>query len=389
MRIDQTFMLLLVGLLGCVEPYDFQVSETVEILAIEAEFSNELVQHQVKLSISRALDEDQITPLSGAMVWIMEDEVGQINFVESEGGLYETENPVAGKIGSSYVLNIRLEDGTTYQSTTEVLTNPVEIDSVYGKYLALPSQEDDAIIEGIQFFVDTHDLTSEASYFRYEYVEDYQVKVPYPSRYEWDFETESFDLREIPIGTCYAHGESLGLIIATTNGLSENRLNEFPIRMVERSDAQLNQRYSIILKQYALSPGAYQYYKNLKENNESAGSFFDKQKGTIAGNIAQIGNTASPVLGFFEVAGVSSDTSFFISSEFGEQGFRPDKFYGGSCNPDVESDTVNISDLNNTLMETYNIVDIPIMSPNSAILFTRPCSDCRVYADINKPEYWD
>ncbi|MEP3387294.1 MAG: DUF4249 domain-containing protein [Reichenbachiella sp.] len=381
-------IILLLALIGCVEPYDFGVTETVEVMVIDAQLTNEQKAHRVELSLSRAIDSESPSKVAGAEVRFIEDGNTEINLIETEAGVYETASTISGKSGSSYVLSITLANGTTYQSTPQVLAAPVAIDSVYGKYLELPSEENGEVLKGMQFFIDTHDETSEVSYFRYEYLEDFEIKVPYPSGIEWYPSTQTYGPRAEDIGTCYGNGQNQSLIIASTSGLSENRLSEFPIQMVSVDDPQLEHRYALTVRQYMLSASAYQYYKNLLENNESSGSFFDKQKGTIAGNIFNQNNPAEPVLGFFEVAGVSSVTDFFISSDFRSQGFISN-YDLRNCNPQTAVDTVQINTLNNELMSAYNIVEFPVTVPNGAIIVLVPCSDCRIYADNKKPDYWD
>lgn len=378
----------MLAFIGCVEPYDFGVTETVEVMVIDAQLTNEQKAHRVELSLSRAIDSESPSKVAGAEVRFIEDGNTEINLIETEAGVYETASTISGKSGSSYVLSITLANGTTYQSTPQVLAAPVAIDSVYGKYLELPSEENGEVLKGMQFFIDTHDETSEVSYFRYEYLEDFEIKVPYPSGIEWYPSTQTYGPRVEDIGTCYGNGQNQSLIIASTSGLSENRLSEFPIQMVSVDDPQLEHRYALTVRQYMLSASAYQYYKNLQENNESSGSFFDKQKGTIAGNIFNQNNPAEPVLGFFEVAGVSSVTDFFISSDFRNQGFISN-YDLRNCNPQTAVDTVQINTLNNELMSAYNIVEFPVTVPNGAIIVLVPCSDCRIYADNKKPDYWD
>ena len=389
MRYSIIFGTLLVAMMGCIEPYDFEVTDTAEVLVIDGLLTNEQKEHEVKLSLSGSLDNNINTPISGAEVWITEDEAIRIDLTELESGIYRTAPTIAGKPGSSYQLGIKLKDGKTYQSSIQKLSEPVEIDSVYGQYLELPSQEDDQIIEGVQFFVDTHDFTSEASFFRYEYEEDYIIRVRYPSRFEWYSDTQTYGPRKEDIGTCYGHIASQGLIIASTSGLSENRLSEFPILTVKTSDTQLYHRFAIILRQYSISSSAYQYYKKLQENNESAGSFFDKQKGAVVGNMTNIDNQAESVLGYFEVSALSSQTNFFSTNDFVDEGFKPEGRYSSSCNPEVALDTLAISSLSNSTMAGKNIYDFPFMPPGLVVLAAASCSDCRIYASNVKPDYWD
>lgn len=388
MRYLIIFGTLLVAMTGCIEPYDFEVTDTAEVLVIDGLLTNEQRAHEVKLSLSGSLDKNVNTPISGAEVWIIEDKAIRIDLIESGSGIYSTDPTIAGKPGSSYQLGVKLKDGKTYQSSLQQLASPIEIDSVYGQYLELPSQEDDQIIEGVQFFVDTHDLTSEASFFRYEYEEDYIIRVRYPSRFEWYSDTQTYGPRKEDIGTCYGHIASQGLIIASTSGLFENRLSEFPILTVKTSDPQLYHRFAIILRQYSISSSAYQYYKKLQENNESAGSFFDKQKGAVVGNMTNIDNQAEPVLGYFEVSSVSNHTNFFSTNDFVDDGFEPEGRYSANCNPEVALDTLQIGELNNSVMSGYNIFNFPFMPPG-VVIASAACSDCRIYASNMKPDYWD
>ncbi|MEO9967438.1 MAG: DUF4249 domain-containing protein [Reichenbachiella sp.] len=383
------YYLILIFLHGCVEPYDFEVTETIEVLIVDGTLTDEQKTHQVKLSLSGALDADSNQPVTGASVWIIQGAGTQIDLLEVEGGVYETSPTYQGVVGQSYTLFVRLKDGSEYSSTTERMPVPVPIDSVYGRYMVTPSTEDDQILAGIQIFVDSHDETSDFSSFRFEYEEDYEIRVPYPSVFDWDPITETSFPRAIDVSTCYGHQESIELAIATTSGQSENRLSEFPVRLVGVDEAQLNSRYSIIIKQHAISSSTYQYYKNLKENNESSGSFFDKQKGTIPGNITKTSESGTAVLGYFEVSGVSTKTTFFSPDDYEDDGFIAISPFRFVCAYRDAADSIRADALNNGTMSGRNIFNFTFPIPDTAILVTERCSDCRFHGDIEKPDYWD
>lgn len=389
MRAHFIILLWLITWTGCVEPYEFTVTDTVETLVVDAVFTNELKAHEVKLSLSGALDSDEVIPVTNATVWIIEGAGGRIDLTESEPGIYATEPTVQGNPGVSYTLYVRLANGDEYASSTAPLPASVALDSIYGRFIELPSTENDQILKGVQFFVDTHDDSSESSNFRYEYTEDYEIIVPYPSLFEWDDLTQTFFPRSIDVGTCYGQEEFLGLTIATTNGQSQNRLAEFPLRLIGPDGGQLSSRYSISVKQHSISSTAYQYYKTLKENNESSGSFFDRQKGTIPGNMVSTTTTERPVLGYFELSGVSTAQAFFTPDDFKDQGFAAISPFRFQCAYGSAADSVEVTLLTSKTMSGRNIFNFTFPVPDEAILITEACSDCRLHGDINKPDFWD
>ncbi|MDH5476561.1 MAG: DUF4249 domain-containing protein, partial [Cyclobacteriaceae bacterium] len=182
---------------------------------------------------------------------------------------------------------------------------------------------------------------------------------------------------------------SSGVKVTTTSGQAENRLSEFPLIMVEEQEPYLSSRYSLSVKQFSISSKAYQYYKDLKENNESAGSFFDKQKGTILGNISNMTHSSAPALGYFEVAGVSEKWKLFNPDQWFDEGFRPVNYYSIGCKYNDVVDTVVVGDLlsNKVSMGVRNIYYITITG--EAILVPTICSDCRIYGVLKKPDFWD
>ena len=133
-------MIFWVGLMvwqGCVEPFEFSAPESEEALVVDAVFTDEQRAHQVKLSWSGALDATGVTPATGASVWLVEGGGTQIDFTEVESGTYETSATIQGESGKSYTLFIRLQNGAEYRSATEILPQPIPIDSVYGRYMEM------------------------------------------------------------------------------------------------------------------------------------------------------------------------------------------------------------------------------------------------------------
>ncbi len=410
---------LLIG--TCVEPYEFKVTGTQSALVVDASLTNETKAHQARLTMTFALDQTLEEPVSNARLWIEDDMGNSVEMSETSPGSYATDSSFAGIVGRSYTLNIQLADGTFYQSLEAELLEPDPIDSIYGKYLSIPSSVDETDDFGVQIFLDAHDDSSEPSHYRYEYIESFEVSVPFPSLYDWNGQGVSFEVfeREIPLGTCYRTFNSTTTILSTTQGLKENRISELPIRFIDESEPHLAYNYIIGVRQYSISGEAYSFYETVRENNEFAGSFFDKQKGSVLGNLEAQGEKSIPILGFFEVAGVTEVKRIFNKSEFEEDGLSVEEWVCPEGCPEenpvaqfnilFSREQVVISRTGDTLdirTEYYKdwsavsaYVNHPLNGPERRItdipdpghivyVACKICSDCREYGKLEKPEIW-
>ena len=275
-----------------------------------------------------------------------------------------------------------------YQSTEEELPVPVSIDRLFGEFISLPSTESGGLDEGIQFFVDASSPTSEVINVRVEYEEDYLVTVPYSSPYVYN-RGSGISERDTLIQICYSNQVSSTLLLGSTSGQSENRLLDTPIRLVTSSEPALLSRYALTVRLYSITPEAYTYYQDLKQNNEPGGGFFDIQKGSIFGNVFNVDDAGEPVLGYFEVASVATERSFFEPGQWREEGFIPDPFFI-FCDYASVVDSVFTADVQNDLVMvgTRNIHEIS-MDSTFTILVPLQCSDCRLYGSLERPAFWN
>lgn len=413
------------------EPYNVEVtSGTNKILVVNASLTDEVKSHFARISYSFPIGHREGTAVSGASVWIEDDEGIQALMLETEPGYYQTDSCFAGVVGKSYFLHITTSDGREYISSKEKLNASPPIDSIYGEFRILPSRENETVRQGVQFFVDSRGDSDVPLNYRYEFEETHQLQVPLLSEYILVVGDSLPRKREPLTNTCYKTRWSKSLILGTTLGLSDNRISKLPVRFIDETDPQLVFRYSLIVKQYSISAEAHNYFKIVKENNESSGSLFDKQKGSTFGNIHSPDDPSIPVLGYFEVAGVSENRRVFSPEEFVPQGFDPPFIWTGCSDPilnnsiskatRVEVDSTTLED-GTVIYDTLSVVDfidlsnwgarvdgIPlergdtlecIVSVNfetfevaHTIFFGECitfCTDCRHYGKLKKPDFWD
>lgn len=390
------YFIIFIFCISCIEPYDLEVKGTRKALVIEAVVTNLPGEQYVRLQYSYPLDGFTPEFVSGASVVLTDDLNNTEVFQEVGGGLYQPASSFAGITGRKYHLIIDTPDGKRYQSQEEKLLEPAAVSDLYGEFLLLRSESSDGFDRGIQFLVDVDPADEESHNFRFQYEADYEIEVPFVSIFEFNPSTRTIDQREQSIKLCYINEPSNELLIATTSGQVSNELREFPIVFVLEDEPHLLGKYSLTLKHYRISSAAYQYYSDLKENNESAGSFFDRQKGSLIGNIQNVNDPSEPVLGYFEVAGASVTYETFEAGAWGDDGFQAEGIFDYCYNlfdtvrtEDIISGTF---DFNNRLI--YNFLEGDALVPGTpynveTLLLPERCIDCRVYGTLIKPEFWD
>ncbi|MDH5379518.1 MAG: DUF4249 domain-containing protein [Cyclobacteriaceae bacterium] len=384
--INIVYFLVVCFFSSCIKPFDYQNVEYEKSVVVDGLITNEKKEHLVKLGYSSPINLSDNIPLTGASVWIDVSDGSTISFFEVEPGNYKTAADVACIPGYSYTLNFNLPNGETYKSTVEKFNAPIPIDSIYIRYAELPTETSGFNEPGIQFFIDSHDESYNSKYFRYEWEATYLIKTPLTSYYDFDFGTNTFFPRTTYVSTCYASDYNSSLIIGNSLDNEFGRIAELPIHFASGESYKLKHRYSLFVKQFSISQEAFSFYKKIKESNESGGFLFDKQLGSITGNIRNPKAPSESVLGFFEVASVSETRRFFNHTDFNKFIAPPPfKFY---CNFQEIIETTD--DSISYYMNNYN--SLRIVSTSSygtpAQLWSRECTDCSWYASTIKPAFW-
>ena len=112
----------------------------------------------------------------------VQDENGVITlFQENEPGIYLSDpDEFTGRVGGTYSLQIRTEDGLEYISDACTMTAVPRIDSLYYE----PDSEfyENGTIEeaGLRVYLDTDNRDEACPYMRWEFEEIWKFRVPYP-----------------------------------------------------------------------------------------------------------------------------------------------------------------------------------------------------------------
>ena len=383
-------ILIVLGL-SCVEPFSIHSISFDKAIVVEGRLTNEQKEHYVKLSYTRPIGEEENAPLTSAEVWVEGADGSKIEFIETEPGHYENIEKISGVAGNNYQLFFTTSEGRQYQSNPQELIASPPIDSIYDVYAEKANTKTGELMKGIQFFMDTHDETNTAQYYKYEWEETYEVYAPYPSYYEFFSDPDTAVARTEDVSPCYASAKSVGINVGTTVNLTESRLSELPIRYITNETDHLKSAYSILVRQYVISAEAYGFYRKILENNNDNGSLFDKQLGVVAGNISSLADPDETVLGFFEVSGVAEKRSFFKFEDLDRRFPLPDEQY--PCL--IQHNISTIDSLEYYVRgKGYGIVtaeycySIRCNNEFNAMLAPKYCTDCRFRGPATKPDFW-
>lgn len=376
-------LLLAVVLLAvrCKEAYEPQVDFKATNLLVVEGFLNGNGVTTIKLSRTQGNNTRGRVVERNATVTIKDDANQEYRLSEPEPGVYRTNVSLASS--GKYTLHIRSADGKEYASTEVSLLQTPQIDEVSWKRSG----------SGLQIYVDTHDPLNNTRYYRWEYEETWEIVPRYISYYELVPKDPFIPGDRFPYlfirrrpekdfpRACWQSERSDNIIMASSNKLAQDVIHLQPVCLVPNNSWKLDTRYSILVKQYALSAAGFEYWENMKKNTEGLGSIFDPQPSEIRGNISCISNPEEQVVGFFDASTVSEKRIFLTKSEIGGW------LYYDGC---FDKYAVNDPDSLRVIFPA----NIPVDARGSGNRIegytgaSPECVDCRLKGSPIKPDFW-
>ncbi len=235
---------------------------------------------------------------------------------------------ILGKSGTSYSLH---EQGNGVYTSDALTLNPTDeyalqvITSNNSRYLspyvaakitpAIDSLQWIFNGNGVTFYINTHDARNNTRYYRWEYVETWEYHAIDNAELSLNNDIIYYDVPYNSRYICYQADSSTNILLGTSIALSQDIINKDSLTNIPLNDIRMGVRYSILLKQYALSEEAYQYWLLLQKNTQQLGSLFDAQPTQLTGNVKCITNPAEPVLGYVSVNNIAEERLFIQNSE--------------------------------------------------------------------------
>ncbi len=391
-----TILLFTLFLVSCTDPYKLQTNTFDEALVVEATITNEMKRQEIKVSKTYRLEEEGPTLISDANVTVTDD-IGNSYDFTFEDGKYLSNTEFQAVHGRSYSLNITTAEGRSYSSTTETLTTASPITNVTATSEVVNNEK------GVQIRVSSYDPTGTSKYYRYRYDETYKIIAP---MWADKFVMLSHDLqvgysiydyiqihpRTTEAQVCFSTQSSDKIIVATTSDLSEDRIDNFPVRFISAKDPIIMHRYSINVVQYVQSFASYTFYKTLAQMAGTGGNILSQnQPGFFSGNIFSDNNPDEKVIGFFEVSSVSEQRIFFNFQDLLTGELPPDYFV------DCEPVTLNANDFapngskEGVILRSNIDAGTLLYYEHSGSLYTmvpKECGDCTTFSSNIVPSFW-
>ena len=370
MRLRNLYLLLTFLLLlhqGCKKAYaPPAITKDNKFLVIEGVLLNSTDSPSI-FSLSRTIrltdSSNSSVPEMGAHVSAEGSSGEVINFNEYSAGIY-TSLPVVLNTTSKYRLRVITASGKTYLSDYVDVKQAPPIDSVYWQ------QKND-----VNIMVSTHDPQKNTKYYMWDFTETWQ----YESQLQAELGVENGRVIFLDPSNqqynCWSSHNANTILVGSSAALSDDVIIGQALTTIIQNTEKLGIRYSILVKQYALTEDGYQYYQILKKNTESLGSIFDAQPSQLSGNFHSLEDPSEIVIGFFNASSVTQKRLFIDKSQVSWNFI----YNGRSCDPMPYTTFISNDDFDPYYFD----------AGGGLILARRSCLDCRARGGTtSKPSFW-
>ncbi|HLX90176.1 MAG TPA: DUF4249 domain-containing protein [Puia sp.] len=374
-------LLSLVAASGCQQLYDAPVKPMATgYLVVEGFISDGTTT--IQLSRTTMLSDTSTSVYEdGAQITVESNGSDSFALSGSGNGVYSNAIVVLNK-SEQYRLRIQTAAGEIYVSDFESLKATPQIDSVSW------AREDG----GVQIFATTHDPLDTSRYFYWTFSATWEFHSDYVSSLSFIMNNVTGQLygvrykypdghEDSSVYRCWSNLPSSSILINSTENVSPDVVYQQPLMFIPQGSQQLSVLFSILVNQYSISKGAYQFFQQLKNNTEQLGTIFDPLPSGLQGNIHCLTNTAETVVGFVDVSNLQQQRIFIANSQVPDW----DYIYVGCVLDTLSNDS---TDLSKVTFE--NVLPIAFVG-NSMGQFTESssdCIDCTLTGSNVKPTFW-
>jgi hypothetical protein len=313
--------------------------------------------------------------------------------VETEGGASYNLLPVGSgyyvttglnlDVTKKYRLHIGTADSKEYASDYVPVKSTPPVDSI--GFVIKNNQ--------VQLYVNAHDVTNNTRYYRWSYDETWRFHAKYESIFDADHVLQTIIPRKQSVYYCFAGDKSSTIVLGSSAKLTQDVVFQAPLTTIPAASEKIELRYSILLKQYALTKDAYQFWENLKKNTEQLGSIFDAQPSQLIGNIHNLKDASEPVIGYISVTNIQTKRIFIDNADLPHTWITAYPYDCGPPDSAFYSDPHRMGE--NTVKDfiinggTNAVAEIT--SKNSVVGYTYSsvqCTDCTIRGRVQVPSFW-
>lgn len=359
--------LITVLVIGCTVEFNPGFDENEEFLVVEGMITDQNRVNRIKLSRSLPIGK----PLSdktvkGALVTITDENNVVTLLIESPEGVYSTDSTeFRGRVGGQYSLNIKL-DSKNY-ATDFVEMKPVpHINSLYYEKVTITASRDSNYIkEGCRIYVDSYDPSGRCLYFRWDFVETWEYRIPY----------------NVINKICYVTERSDEILVKNTSQYSSARVTKYPVLFISNTSDRLKEKYSILVNQYSLTGQEFAFWEQVRNISANVGNLYDITPTAIQGNIKCTTDQNETVLGYFSVSSMTQKRLFIQDQFLGLPLFFV------FCATDTIVGYLPDTGLNSEYWVIEDYGDEPV--PFWIITTYKECADCTTRGTNIMPSFWN
>jgi hypothetical protein len=306
-------------------------------------------------------------------------------FEEADPGFYQANLDASFlQTGMAYFLTMITPEGLQYKSEYETLHSAPAIEDLYYEIESVPASDPAETDQGIRFYLDFEIEHDSGSFLRWEMEETFEVHNPdYPTRM-YGTDRRWYDiLAGQKWLTCWLSGNIHEIYTKDLRNVNGETYEKYPLNFVSGSTWKLHHRYSLLVRQYSHSEGAFWYWSELAKNVQSGASLFDAQPALTPSNICNVEDEDEMILGYFSISG-AVEKRIFVGTVPGLEIYRDPYF----CRPGLFP----------MFLHRYPQDKLPIYIARASVMgvnengeVKEECVDCRLYngSTSEKPEFWE
>jgi hypothetical protein len=366
-------------LAGCIEPYSPNLhGEEEDTYVISGEVTNQEGYQLVTISKAAPIDKPVHIPVTGGVLSI-EDDLGHVfGMEEFSAGQYRAwiDKPFL-HAGASYRLHVLLQNGEEILSDYDRMHECPDIDSVYYKRVSMISPVTGENVEAVQFYADFHGSENNSRFYRLSALETWEHHSPWPIQYYYNGKVNKVSPPDYSLSVCWITESFPQVYTLSTENMVSNDYIMLPINYVDNTTTKLYIGYSVLITLHALSEPAYNYWEQLRINNDHKGGLYEKQPLPVTGNLRNLTDPARKVLGYFEASGTSGKRIFIDGIR--DMGI----YYDSICSP-YPLGRMGWKEYPSSTWPVYLV-----MYKHVRLIVDPNCVDCRYYGGVlEKPEFW-
>lgn len=377
MLMKNSFLMLLLLLAGCKQVYEPPAIKAANHYLLVDGVINTLPDSKTTILLSKTrnlTDTFQTSPELSAAIQIEAQGGTTYSLQEGPSGTYSIDH-LTLNAAQLYRLKIRTVDGEIYLSDFVSVKQTPTIDSLTWVQN-----------NGVAIYVSTHDPLNKARYYRWDFIETWQYSSFLRANFGLGISNGLIFIKDQITQTsdCWMSGPSTEISLANSVRSTQDVIDRFQIAVIPNNSEKMGIRYSVLVKQYALTEDAYAYWEILQTNTQQLGTLFDAQPGQLKSNLHNISNPEEPVIGYVSACAVQEKRLFITHLDLIN--------WDGSPPPEAcQAMTIGQNPSNFLIWNYPDTTFQPwyFVTPDGLMIAKKDCLDCTRRGGKNqKPSFW-